>query len=128
MHNLIISLIFYFVHGSLLGSLVAGDFFTLSPTSSSLSFVTDCNSSSLVVGGCCTASPSSCCSFLSICSFPESTSSSSRSLNRAPLRGLEKFLRTYGRCLWQNLPSYWAHMHLPLSQRPQTAMHVHQIT
>jgi hypothetical protein len=30
--------------------------------------------------------------------------------------------------LWQNLPSYWAHMHQPLSQRPQTAMHVHQIT
>jgi hypothetical protein len=30
--------------------------------------------------------------------------------------------------LWQNLPSYWAHMHLSLSQRPQTAMHVHQIT
>jgi hypothetical protein len=30
--------------------------------------------------------------------------------------------------LWQNLPSYWAHMHLPMSQRPQTAMHVHQIT
>jgi hypothetical protein len=27
-----------------------------------------------------------------------------------------------------NLPSYWAHMHLPLSQRLQTAMHVHQIT
>jgi hypothetical protein len=27
--------------------------------------------------------------------------------------------------VWQNLPSYWAHMHLPLSQRPQTAMHVH---
>jgi hypothetical protein len=27
--------------------------------------------------------------------------------------------------LWQNLPSYWAHMHLPLYQRPQTAMHVH---
>jgi hypothetical protein len=27
--------------------------------------------------------------------------------------------------LWQNLPSYWAHMHLPLSQRPQMAMHVH---
>jgi hypothetical protein len=25
-------------------------------------------------------------------------------------------------------PSYWAHMHLSLSQRPQTAMHVHQIT
>jgi hypothetical protein len=30
--------------------------------------------------------------------------------------------------MWQNLPSYWAHMHLSLSQRPQTAMHVHQIT
>jgi hypothetical protein len=30
--------------------------------------------------------------------------------------------------LWQNLPSYWAHVHLSLSQRPQTAMHVHQIT
>jgi hypothetical protein len=30
--------------------------------------------------------------------------------------------------LWQNLPSYWAHMHLPLSKRPQMAMHVHQIT
>jgi hypothetical protein len=30
--------------------------------------------------------------------------------------------------LWQNLPSYWAHMHLILSHRPQTAMHVHQIT
>jgi hypothetical protein len=30
--------------------------------------------------------------------------------------------------LWQNLPSYWAHMHLSLFQRPQTAMHVHQIT
>jgi hypothetical protein len=30
--------------------------------------------------------------------------------------------------LWQNLPCYWAHMHLPLSQRPQAAMHVHQIT
>jgi hypothetical protein len=29
--------------------------------------------------------------------------------------------------LWQNLPSYWAHMHLSLSQRPQTVMHVHQI-
>jgi hypothetical protein len=28
----------------------------------------------------------------------------------------------------QNFPSYWAHMQLPLSQRPQTAMHVHQIT
>ena len=27
--------------------------------------------------------------------------------------------------VWQNLPSYWAHMHLPLSQRPQTTMHVH---
>jgi hypothetical protein len=27
--------------------------------------------------------------------------------------------------LWQNFPSYWAHMHLSLSQRPQTAMHVH---
>jgi hypothetical protein len=25
-------------------------------------------------------------------------------------------------------PSYWAHMHPSLSQRPQTAMHVHQIT
>jgi hypothetical protein len=24
--------------------------------------------------------------------------------------------------------SYWAHMHLPLSQRTQTAMHVHQVT
>jgi hypothetical protein len=30
--------------------------------------------------------------------------------------------------MWQNLPSYWAHMHLSLSQRPETAMHVHQIT
>jgi hypothetical protein len=30
--------------------------------------------------------------------------------------------------MWQNLPSYWDHMHLPLSQRPQMAMHVHQIT
>jgi hypothetical protein len=30
--------------------------------------------------------------------------------------------------VWQNLPSYWAHMHLALSQRPQMAMHVHQIT
>jgi hypothetical protein len=30
--------------------------------------------------------------------------------------------------LWQNLPSYWAHMHLSLSQRPQMAMHVLQIT
>jgi hypothetical protein len=30
--------------------------------------------------------------------------------------------------LWQNLPSYWAHMHLSLFQRPQTAMHVHRIT
>jgi uncharacterized coiled-coil protein SlyX len=29
---------------------------------------------------------------------------------------------------WQNLPSYWAHMHLSLSHRPQTAMNVHQIT
>jgi hypothetical protein len=29
------------------------------------------------------------------------------------------------RMLWQNLPSYWAHMHLSLSQRPHTAMHVH---
>jgi hypothetical protein len=29
--------------------------------------------------------------------------------------------------LWQNLLSYWAHMHLSLSQRPQTATHVHQI-
>jgi hypothetical protein len=29
------------------------------------------------------------------------------------------------RSLWQNLPSYWVHMHLSLSQRPQTAMHVH---
>jgi hypothetical protein len=25
-------------------------------------------------------------------------------------------------------PRYWVHMHLSLSQRPQTAMHVHQIT
>ena len=33
-----------------------------------------------------------------------------------------------GKPLWQNLPSYWAHMHLSLSQRPQMAMHVHQIT
>jgi hypothetical protein len=32
------------------------------------------------------------------------------------------------RPVWQNLPSYRAHMHLSLSQRPQTAMHVHQIT
>jgi hypothetical protein len=32
------------------------------------------------------------------------------------------------RLVWQNLLSYWAHMHLSLSQRPQTAMHVHQIT
>jgi hypothetical protein len=30
--------------------------------------------------------------------------------------------------MWQNLPSYWVHMHLSLSSRPQTAMHVHQIT
>jgi hypothetical protein len=30
--------------------------------------------------------------------------------------------------VWQNLPSYLAHMHLSLSQRPQTVMHVHQIT
>jgi hypothetical protein len=30
--------------------------------------------------------------------------------------------------VWQNLASYWAHMHLSLSRRPQTAMHVHQIT
>jgi hypothetical protein len=30
--------------------------------------------------------------------------------------------------LWQNLTSYWAHMHLSLSQRPQTTMHVHRIT
>jgi hypothetical protein len=30
--------------------------------------------------------------------------------------------------MWQNLLSYWAHMYLSLSQRPQTAMHVHQIT
>jgi hypothetical protein len=30
--------------------------------------------------------------------------------------------------LWQNLPSYWAYMHMSLSQRPQTTMHVHQIT
>jgi hypothetical protein len=30
--------------------------------------------------------------------------------------------------LWQNLPSYWAHMHLSLPQGPQTAMHVHQTT
>jgi hypothetical protein len=33
-----------------------------------------------------------------------------------------------GGTVWQNLPSYWAHMHMSLSQRPQTAMHVHQIT
>jgi hypothetical protein len=32
-----------------------------------------------------------------------------------------------GAYVWQNLPSYLAHMHLTLSQRPQTAMHVHQI-
>jgi hypothetical protein len=30
--------------------------------------------------------------------------------------------------LSQNLPSYRAHMHLSLSQRPQTAMRVHQTT
>jgi hypothetical protein len=30
--------------------------------------------------------------------------------------------------LSQNLPSYRAHMHLSLSQRPQMAMHVHQTT
>jgi hypothetical protein len=30
--------------------------------------------------------------------------------------------------LWQNLPSYWAHMHLSLSQGPQTVVHVHQTT
>jgi hypothetical protein len=30
--------------------------------------------------------------------------------------------------LWQNLSSYRAHMHLSLSQRPQTTMQVHQIT
>jgi hypothetical protein len=30
--------------------------------------------------------------------------------------------------VWQNLSSYWAHMHLSLFRRPQTAMHVHQIT
>jgi hypothetical protein len=30
--------------------------------------------------------------------------------------------------LSQNLPSYLTHMHLSLSQRPQTAMHVHQTT
>jgi hypothetical protein len=30
--------------------------------------------------------------------------------------------------LWQNLPCYWAHMHLSLSRRPQTVLHVHQIT
>jgi hypothetical protein len=30
--------------------------------------------------------------------------------------------------LSQNLPSYWAHMHSPLSQGPQTAMHVYQTT
>jgi hypothetical protein len=72
---------------------------TTLPQRPQLSFVTDCNSSSLVVGGCYTASPSSCCSFLSICSFLESTSSSSlRSLNRAPLCGLEKLLRTFGQC------------------------------
>jgi hypothetical protein len=34
----------------------------------------------------------------------------------------------HGLFLWQNLPSYRAHMHLSLSQRPQTAMQVHQIT
>jgi hypothetical protein len=38
-----------------------------------------------------------------------------------------QILRTHCR-LWQNLLSFWAHRHLPLSQRPQTAMHVHQIT
>jgi hypothetical protein len=27
--------------------------------------------------------------------------------------------------VWKNLPSYWAHMHLSLSQRPHTTMHVH---
>jgi hypothetical protein len=32
------------------------------------------------------------------------------------------------RYVWQNLPRYRAHMHLSLSQRPQTTMHVHQIT
>jgi hypothetical protein len=35
--------------------------------------------------------------------------------------------------LWKTMfvaepPNYWAHMHLSLSQRPQTAMHVYQIT
>jgi hypothetical protein len=30
--------------------------------------------------------------------------------------------------LSQNLPSYRAHMHMSLSQGPQTAMHVYQIT
>jgi hypothetical protein len=30
--------------------------------------------------------------------------------------------------VWQNLPSFWAHMHMSLSQRHQTAMHVHRIT
>jgi hypothetical protein len=30
--------------------------------------------------------------------------------------------------LWQNLPSYWAHMDLSLSRRPRTAIHVHQTT
>jgi hypothetical protein len=30
--------------------------------------------------------------------------------------------------VWQIFPSYWAHMHLSLSQGPQTAMDVHQIT
>jgi hypothetical protein len=41
--------------------------------------------------------------------------------------GLAKFM-AIPHYLWQNLPSYWAHMHLSLSQRPQTDMHVHQIT
>jgi hypothetical protein len=38
------------------------------------------------------------------------------------------YLILLGYQLWQNLPSYWAHMHLPLSQRHQTAMHVHRLT
>jgi hypothetical protein len=41
---------------------------------------------------------------------------------------LAPILVLVARALWQNLPSYWVHMHLPLSQSPQTAMHVHQIT
>jgi uncharacterized protein (DUF2236 family) len=56
-----------------------------------------------------------------------------RALTPAPVKKVVEAATAHtetkaGPPVWQNLPSYWAHMHLSLSQRPQTAMHVHQIT